>query len=182
MRTCFWFHRNPYERLVSAYKDKALKRDGLYCKLWNNPCQWYNMDSTGILSFKQFVNCIVSKAQHVQDRLDSLGSLQEVGLWRREAGMSLDHHWAPQVHLSVPCHSYYTLISKHEYFELDTVSVLHAFNMTVSDNHLPHHNQSPGVTSLKQWYSQIDRKTMEDIRDLYKLDFELFGYDSMPPV
>ena len=48
-------YRNPYDRLVSAYKDKALRNDpgiGIYTKHYKSPCKWQT-DKSPLLTFSQ---------------------------------------------------------------------------------------------------------------------------------
>ena len=48
-------YRNPYDRLVSAYKDKALRNDpgiGIYTKHYKSPCKWQT-DQSPLLTFNQ---------------------------------------------------------------------------------------------------------------------------------
>lgn len=41
--------------------------------------------------------------------------------------------------------------------------------------------KSPNQT-LAYWYRQLDNKTLAEFVDLYRYDFEVFGYDKTPPV
>lgn len=108
-------------------------------------------------------------------------------LWKQDnAGIHpLDQHWTPQTSLALPCVMNYTLISKHETFELDTRAITRLMGMTVSERFM-HINQSPNPsedrqsTSLRQWYSELDGEMISELQQLYKLDFELFGYPNVP--
>ncbi len=43
----------------------------------------------------------------------------------------------------------------------------------------PNSNQgNEPKTTFWKYYSQVDKKTLEKIKDLFAEDFELFGYDS----
>lgn len=87
----------------------------------------------------------------------------------------------------MPCGTNYTLISKYETFEADSSAVTTLMNLTV-DHKDVHQNQSSDPTydtqsaALKEWYySQLTSSMIADIQELYKLDFQLFGYDSTSP-
>lgn len=165
----FTTFRNPYKRLVSAYKDKAINNNGEYCKQFHNPCSWYTPESKSILTFSEFVNCIITKATNSNTTLSS-----------RAAGISLDHHWAPQALLSLPCSTNYTMIGRHENFNDD---VRAAKNILHLNGTVTHENETPKSQSqtLDYWYKQLDTNTIDKLVELYSLDFSLFGYDKTLP-
>lgn len=167
---CF---RNPYERLVSGYKNKVLEKNGLYIKTYNKPCPWLTLDpkyNQTSLTFSQFVSCILETARG-----------QSADLSSRKAGILLDHHWAPQVHLSLPCTAMYTHIGTYDHFADDANEMIriHKFNAT-----LKRINQTPKSLSrsLESWYKQLSVEQLVGLQQLYKYDFELFGYDPSPPL
>ena len=56
----FSFNRNPWDRLVSAYKNKAL--NGPYSLWLKTPCKWLK-EGMPPLTFPQFTRCIVDAAR-----------------------------------------------------------------------------------------------------------------------
>ena len=169
-QTNFSCFRNPYERLFSAYIDKALQRKGLYVKQFNNPCHWLNTRKHFLrfkLAFEQFVDGLWSKAKMGFQKHSS--NTEYLDLSSRSAGIYLDHHQAPQVQLSKPCTTSYTLIGSHEHFFDGTSAIIKIlkFNLTVKAN-----------SSLKSYKIIM----ISDLKELYRLDFKIFGYNSTPPL
>ena len=70
--------RDPYERLVSAYNDKALHADGLYTKRYHLPCRWLNLTHNFTLKFPQFVDCIINNTMFCEGYVLILGSSQSI--------------------------------------------------------------------------------------------------------
>ena len=176
------FFRNPYERLVSAYINKALQKSGTYVKQFSHPCHWLKIQeqfSNFKLTFKQFVDCILFNAKAEFKKHSK--TPKQLDLSSRDAGIYLDHHWAPQVQLSNACTTNYTLIGSHEHFFDDTSAVIKIlkFNSTV-----PKANSSPKSYKkpLSYWYNQLEPAMISDLQELYRLDFQIFGYNSTPPL
>ena len=169
---------------MSAYINKALQADGLYVRRFHMPCRWVTTAeafANFTLTFKQFVQCLLYNARS-NGRKALQGDLTiPLNLSSRGAGMYLDQHWAPQVHLSRPCDTNYTLIGHHEHFVEDfsaTINIL-KYNVTVKKA-----NSSPNSLkrSLSYWYRQLDMSMISDLQQLYKLDFKVFGFNSTPPI
>jgi len=165
------FVRDPYERLVSAYNDKALHADGLYTKRYHIPCGWLNLSHNYTLSFSQFVSCVIAKAEEQRKDPAKIDS--------RHAAVALDIHWRPQSHLSLPCRLHYNLIGKYDRFSENSEFMINRLrlNATLSRNN----HKRKGEKSLHLWYQQLNPKLIEKLQDLYKYDFILFGFDSNPP-
>ena len=139
---CYIFLRDPYERLASAYTDKALRNNGLYLKTYNNPCDWFNMAYNTTLTFPQFVDCIIEKAERHSLLMSS-----------RHSGIYLDQHWAPQSHLSLPCRANYTLIGKQDHFQDNTRFMVERLMLNVTltrENSSSRHERS-----IEFWYNQL---------------------------
>ena len=178
----FTFFRNPYERLVSAYINKALQKNGTYVKQFSNPCHWLKIQeqfSKFKLTFSQFIDCLLFNAK-TDFRKHSTTS-EQLDLSSRSAGIYLDHHWAPQVHLSKPCTTNYTLIGSHEHFVDDTSAIIKILNFNST---VPKANSSPRSYKkpLSYWYNQLEPAMISDLQELYRLDFQIFGYNSTPPL
>ena len=182
-KSIFSICRNPYERLLSAYIDKAIQNKGTYVRMFQMPCRWLDSSehfTNFTLTFKQFIQCIIynAKAEH---RKASRNSTNPLDLSSREAGIHLDQHWAPQVHLSRPCDTLYTMVGRHEHFVDDLAATIKylKFNSTVRKmNYSPESMKKP----LAEWYSQLEPSMISDLKELYKLDFKIFGYDPQLPL
>ena len=169
---------------MSAYINKALQADGIYVRLFHLPCRWVTTAepfNNFTLTFKQFVQCLLYNARSNYYNARESNLTKPLDLSSREAGIRLDQHWAPQVYLSRPCDTNYTLIGHHEHFVEDlsaTINIL-KYNVTVKKV-----NSSPDSLkkSLSYWYRQLDMSMISDLQALYKLDFKVFGFNSTPPI
>ncbi len=94
----------------------------------------------------------------------------------------LNPHWASIHILCNPCEAKYKYIAKLETIEDDFEVIMNVINGT----HIQYPQKTLGPNSshgkgpketLLEYYSQVDKKTLARIRDLYAADFELFGYD-----
>ena len=145
---------------MSAYINKALQKNGTYVKQFSNPCHWLKIQeqfSKFKLTFSQFIDCLLFNAK-TDFRKHSTTS-EQLDLSSRSAGIYLDHHWAPQVHLSKPCTTNYTLIGKQEHFADDISAIIkilnfhrNSFIITIDIRGLKdmHDEVRPGVTRLDQ--------------------------------
>jgi len=75
----------------------------------------------------------------------------------------------------------YTHIGTYDHFADDANEMIriHKFNAT-----LKRINQTPKSlsSSLESWYKQLSVEQLVGLQQLYKYDFELFGYDPSPPL
>ena len=161
--------RNPYDRLLSAYKDKVLGEDN-YTYIMKEPCEWLTYNSP-MLTFKQFVTCVVDRvrATALRNRLDNLSGYI--------ASHTLDIHWRPIFHSALPCHVNYTLISDFKNFDDDSQRVLALLHINSS---VPHTNPSSKI-GRTDWYTEIDASLITALQQIYFWDFIIFGYKSTPP-
>ena len=99
----FSFVRNPYKRLLSAYKDKIL---GLgHPKKHNSFLKKINWNSTQLPSFEEFIVAI-----------------------SRQSDDAMDWHWMPQSRLIMPDIIHYDFIGKLENYNEDMRTVLTRLN------------------------------------------------------
>lgn len=80
--------------------------------------------------------------------------------------------------MCLPCLTNYTLVADFGHFEPDTKAALNIFKMNAT---LTHRNPTKHDHPLSYWYNQLDNSMVEDLVQLYKYDFQLFGYDPTPP-
>ena len=163
------FSRNPYERLVSAYKDKVLGEGGRYIER-GNPCprQMLNMPPAPALTFKQFVTCIIRRSKKTTANLSHF-----------ESGSNLDMHWKPQTLLCSFCATDFNIIGHAEHMTQDTYMALQLLamkNMTL----LQCNKSTAGrlnYTSTEDWYRTLGRELLKEFHQLYYHDFTLLGYN-----
>ena len=89
----------------------------------------------------------------------------------------MDEHWRPQYALSLPCVVPYTFIGKMETMAADIKYVLrNLYKVNASDftSIIDHH---PTTTNTSEYFSQIPERHLATLKEIYKLDFQLFGYN-----
>ena len=168
----FLIARNPYERLVSGYREKILgairgsdhDRLGkdIVVKYRNLDPKLYRHSKTSP-TFSEFVSYIVDEAT---------------------AGHSLDMHWTPVYSFCNPCQVDLNHIIKFETFDRDTLQIINKSGLV---QYLPptektlKKNASKGsqnTSSLVDMYlKELPPDLQKDLYDIYRIDFDLFGYN-----
>ena len=157
--------RDPFERLLSAYKDcfwgkfkrshkgwkhyrkeireLLVKGSGLYIDV--------NVDNT---TFEQFATYLVLQ-------------------WKE--GGSFQIHWREQYKLCHPCQVQFDYVGHYETLQDDAQFVL---RKTKLDHKVLFPEWQPTNTSasMKNYYSTLSLLRIRQLWDIYKKDFELFGY------
>ncbi|XP_051561014.1 carbohydrate sulfotransferase 10 [Myxocyprinus asiaticus] len=168
----FFIVRDPFERLISAFKDKFVKNPRFE--------PWYKHDiapaiirkyrkshhddgeSVG-LRFEDFVRYLGDKTG--RQRLD------------RQFG---DHiiHWLTYAELCAPCDISYNVVGHHETLEHDAPYILKAAGIAdlVSYPTIP-----PGITDynhtkVERYFTGIRKRDVRRLYAHYQGDFSLFGY------
>jgi len=94
----------------------------------------------------------------------------------------LDNHWRPQYSLCQPCHINYDFIGHYETLHQDAEHVLRQISRLSSnaDVKFPAKDlDSPNRNSrefVRKFYSEISSYHMLRLLQLYRRDYELFGY------
>ncbi|CAG9799276.1 unnamed protein product [Chironomus riparius] len=168
----FLIVREPFERLLSAYRNKMEEGRNNYYKLLGDQIvkrfrgqQPLKNDPSGP-TFKEFLQFVV---QHYK------------------SGGRFDEHWSPIYQFCTPCSINFTLIAKMETFDRDSEYIIRQAGLeTLLLNKVPNtkvskiSNRSKNNTAslISRYFSQIDRHLLEDILEIYQLDFDLFNYNS----
>nr|XP_045616993.1 carbohydrate sulfotransferase 12-like [Procambarus clarkii] len=100
-------------------------------------------------------------------------------LWTRNLGM-VDQHWTPISELCDPCRINYTYVLRLENNPVESNYLLSRFHVLRKSLRTRH--KSIGVfpdqsRSDLSYYENVPKDLMTKIQNMYKLDFELFGYD-----
>nr|XP_045581802.1 carbohydrate sulfotransferase 11-like [Procambarus clarkii] len=163
--------RHPFERILSAYRDKLenyqrdlMFRDGYYHTMYG----------------KSIVRVYRSEA----DR--SLANRTEP-TWREfvrylinSPSSKFDEHWKPIYSLCSPCVVKYNVIAKMETFSEDTQYVINQLGLEDRLHVEWIHRTADTRTSdiAITYFSQLTLNQIDQLYAKYRLDFELFGYDS----
>ena len=166
----FTFVRHPFERLISAYKNKGQN----YKKMKEYGFgKWYLKGPT----FPSFVDEVVLKEYRRSD------CYKKYYKTCNENKYKFNYHWSPLSSRCSYCDITYNVVGRMESFDED---VEYIFQKTVLKQLVPvkeHHNhRNPSKKSGKNetlfYLSQLTEKQKLDVYNLYKMDFELFGYDA----
>lgn len=168
--------RHPFERLLSAYRDK----------LENSTAGFEH----GTMHFyKKYGRKIVAKYR----QSDSISAqveptFDEFARYLADTDLSLyaDDHWIPYYLFCTPCLVDYDLTIHFETFEQDIrllMQVLRDKNQIESnegtDQVIKWKHKTIGGRSIElinSYFRQLKKSTVRKLYEKYRLDFELFGY------
>ncbi|KAM9836066.1 carbohydrate sulfotransferase 10-like [Aulostomus maculatus] len=165
----FFFVRDPFERLVSAFKDKFK----------DNPRDepWYKNEIAPAIIRKYRKGHYPGSALHFEDFVRYLGDVQGRRLMDRRFGEPIIH-WATFSELCAPCEINYDVVGHQETLEKDAPQVLRAAGV----DHLVSYPAIPrGITTynkpkVQSYFSGISKEDIRRLYARYQGDFELFGY------
>lgn len=159
--TLFLVVRHPFERLLSAYRNKFLDstptnkyfkyRYGKYIiqKYRKNPAP-EDLESGANVTFREFIRYLIKE------------------------GVLSNEHWAPVYELCLPCTLNYTFVSHYETILDDAATILNMVNApSVS---FPVTRSKRTKDNLRFYFQQLSIYEIEALYRLYEADFKLFGY------
>ena len=86
---------------------------------------------------------------------------------------NLDRHWQPYISRCAFCDVPYRVIGKAETFQEDQLFIGHLAGVQLE------HIVAGGSSSrdlARQYFGQLDRRTVDRLYRLYQVDFQMFGY------
>lgn len=162
----FLFVRHPFERLVSAYRNKFI-------------------DSYNLTLFKEmYGRHIIRKYRHNPDTRslktgEGVSFAEFVEFINNSEPEFMDWHWKLYDMLCHPCLIYYDFIGKFEnlYTEADQLLNILQANDKVQ---FPHNKTSryklPTKGLAKEYFKSLPKQTKGKLYNKYRHDFEMFGY------
>ena len=176
----FLVARNPYERLVSAYRDKILGeaiqyKSSVYAKISRSILSKYRYvpyipGITTPPTFTEFVKYIIDEVAQ---------------------GKELDMHWTPAYSFCNPCQVDLSHVIKLETFDRDTSWIVQKANLT---EFIPQTKKFNGENILKKnaakdgqntasivhsYIQSLPEEILYDLNNIYKIDFDIFGYQQI---
>lgn len=161
------FVREPFERLVSAFRDKFESPNSYYHPVFGRAIiSRYRANATHAalrsgagVTFREFVQYLLDV--------------------QRPVGM--DIHWEPVSQLCSPCFLQFTFIGKFESLERDANFLLRSIgapaNLTFPDfkdrNPLAERTSS---SITQKYFSQLNATERQKVFDFYYMDYLMFGY------
>lgn len=158
--TLFIMVRHPFERLLSAYRNKF--SDTSYSK--------YFQDRYGRHIIKKY-----RMTPTTFDINNTNVTFHEFSSYLIKEGTNTNEHWMSVYDLCLPCAINYTLIGHYETLNEDTKTVLDMIGASYIN--FPLTRSGHTKERLKMYFQQL---SLHEIRLLYKLyekDFKLFGYN-----
>ncbi|XP_055295890.1 carbohydrate sulfotransferase 11 isoform X2 [Sitodiplosis mosellana] len=167
----FLIVREPFERLLSGYRNKLESRRNKYYKLLGDHIikdfRKGNKRKPPGPTFKEFILFLIDNYKK---------------------GERFDEHWTPIYSFCTPCSINYTLIAKVETFQRDTEYIIRQSGLeTLLLNKMPAgkkirsiSNESTHQTAklINKYFSKLDDVILTDLLKIYGADFDLFGYNS----
>ncbi|XP_072302824.1 carbohydrate sulfotransferase 10 isoform X2 [Eucyclogobius newberryi] len=177
----FLIVRDPFERLISAFKDKFVLNPRFE--------PWYKLDIAPaiIRKYRRFHRDPNPQAEapaeersaglKFDDFVRYLGDAEGRHRLDRQFGAHIIH-WLSYVELCAPCEIKYDVIGHHETLEQDAPHILRAAGIDglVTYPHIP-----PGITKynrtkVQSYFSGIGKRDARKLYSRYQGDFKLFGY------
>ncbi|KAM3962861.1 LOW QUALITY PROTEIN: carbohydrate sulfotransferase 11 [Aphomia sociella] len=172
--------REPFVRLLSAYRDKLENITPHYRKLARAIVAENREKATKLFgpiksfgpTFYEFVAYLTKKFKD------------------KDKTFTFDEHWAPYHQFCSPCTVNFSVISKVETLARDSAYVIqqlglgHVLGPKVNDRRtrlrtvMNKSKDGKNTTALMKYYfSQLDERMLNDLLLIYGIDFEMFGYD-----
>jgi len=165
--TSIIFVRHPFERILSAFKDKledpSVKggkfNEYYYNKYGRRIVMHYRKEKITGPSFKyprfsEFIDYLLDKDLRYDDE-----------------------HWAPFYKECTPCHVNYTFIGHFETLYWDMHLLANKLNLVDKwDDKTDYFQSSTYLKVSQEYFGGIDRDVIRKLYNRYKIDFELFGY------
>ncbi|KAM8715413.1 hypothetical protein ACLKA7_002462 [Drosophila subpalustris] len=170
----FLFVRDPFERILSAYRNKLEgSRNSFYKALGTKIVHRFRRRSTGGPwprcgpTFEEFVRFLIEE---------------------HKEGRRFDEHWAPVYSFCTPCSVNFSIIGKTETFQRDSEFIIRQAGLeSLLLGKLPRRKlrkignlAKSGIKSealVERYFADLDRSTLDQLLKIYRIDFELFDYD-----
>ena len=159
----FLFVREPFERLLSAYKDKFTRKTNVWKKyekkikravrvrLGANATTYAD---SGEIKFQDFITYLIDVTSK---------------------GSRLNEHWRHYEQLCHPCKINFDFIGHYETLVDDAPSVLHEAGVDQFVS-FPSVHFTSTKNDLEHYYSAVPREDILRLQRIYRRDFEMFGY------
>ncbi|XP_026863773.2 carbohydrate sulfotransferase 12 isoform X1 [Electrophorus electricus] len=167
--TKFLFVRDPFVRLISAYRNKFEQENEDFYKRF------------AVVMLKRYGNYSKPPASAVEAfaagvRPVFLNFIQYLLDANTEKEMPFNEHWRQVYRLCHPCQINYDFVGKLETLDEDAEHLLRILRV---DNvvEFPGGNHNRTVSSWEEnWFANIPYKSRRELYKLYEADFRLFGY------
>jgi len=155
----FLFTRHPFERLLSAFRDKF--EDQAFARIYvpdilpryrkEKPKDKKYENSP---TFPEFINYLIDL--EVED---------------------INEHFMPFYYICMPCHMDYDIIGRTDTMNADSEPILKHLQIEkpLEVNHVTHGGSTDNY--LQEFYSEVSKQQLDKLYKLYEMDFVLFDYN-----
>uniref|UniRef100_A0A8C2FXW6 Carbohydrate sulfotransferase n=1 Tax=Cyprinus carpio TaxID=7962 RepID=A0A8C2FXW6_CYPCA len=168
--TKFLFVRDPFVRLISAFRDKFVKPDEYfyshygstmlqrYANISKPPDSAKEAFAAGIrLSFTHFIKYLLDP--------------------QTEEENPFNEHWQQMYRLCHPCQIEYDFVGKLETLDDDTEHLLKILGLNNYIHFPPGYENRTAVDWEGEWFANISVADRRKLYNLYETDYKLFEYD-----
>ena len=164
----FMFVREPFERLLSAYRDCFFGKFKTTVEYWKD--------------YRKFIKeVLVNSSGHYNDSLPANDDLTFeqfstylVLRWRQ--GKRFQEHWREQYNLCHPCRIKFDFIGHYETLAEDALFILRKTNLE-DKVFFPEWQPTDTSSLMQKYYSTLSLLRIKQLQNIYNKDFELFGYE-----
>jgi hypothetical protein len=160
----FMIVRDPFERLVSAYRNKWQNKRNveLHAHLGKTIIEKYRYNNTRTVE----TGNDVSFTEYARYLIDS-------------PAWEVNEHWMQYEELCRPCNVKYDFIASIDTLSRDVTHAMRQIHASETKHHLVHMRDTP-LTKSKQttadFLKELPKKYFDQLLVIYKTDHELFGY------
>lgn len=168
--TKFLFVRDPFVRLISAYRDKFVELNEYYYSDFGSMIlqRYANISQPPTSAQEAFRAGIRPSFTHfIKYLLDPQTEKEE----------PFDEHWQQIHRLCHPCQIDYDFIGKLETLDEDTEHLLKILGLDKHIHFPPGYENRTAVDWEQEWFANISLADRRELYSLYETDFKLFGYD-----
>lgn len=167
--TKFIFVRDPFVRLISAFRSKFELENEDFYKSFAIPIltrfsNWTNVPTSAGEAFSSGAK--PSFSQFIQYLLDA----------RTEEQKPYNEHWRQVYRLCHPCQIDYDFVGKLETLDEDASQLLRQLNIDSLFQFPPSYRNRTASSWEEDWFSKIPLEWRQKLYKLYEPDFVLFGY------
>ncbi|KAM9785334.1 carbohydrate sulfotransferase 12-like [Syngnathus typhle] len=173
--TKFLFVRDPFLRLISAYRDKfQLRNEDFYRRFGKVMLQRYANQPTPPESVDQAfaAGAHPSFSHFIQYLLDP----------QTEKDSPFNEHWQQVYRLCHPCQIQYDFVGHLETAEEDAEHLLRLLRVDNVVEFPTSHRNVTASDSESDWFGTVPLEVRRELYKLYEPDFRLFGYNRPDPI
>uniref|UniRef100_A0A3B3BR23 Carbohydrate sulfotransferase n=1 Tax=Oryzias melastigma TaxID=30732 RepID=A0A3B3BR23_ORYME len=169
--TKFLFVRDPFVRLISAYRDKFQYK----------PMNEYFYQNFGKVMLKRYANQSdppkTMKEAYALKKLPSFRHFIQYLLDpQTEKKEPFDIHWRQMHRLCHPCLIDYDFIGHQETLQEDAGVLLKMLKLEDDIQFPPSENNMTTSDSVRDWFRPVPSEDRKRLYELYEKDFRMFGY------